>query len=653
MKMICRSLLVCMTAAACLQTADAPDTNSSPLRLTFLHTADIHSRLLPYDLTPAATDTNLGLLAENAPFGGAARLAYLVKRERERSQRVVHVDAGDCFEGAPIYNLFHGEVEMRLTSYLQPDAVVIGNHEFDSGVTNYVTQLANWGTFTNLAANYVFPDWRDQKNSQLGKYTQPFTVVDADGIRVGIIGMANLSSLNSIGEGGNSLQITPLEQNEVLRHYVDFLRPSVDLLVVLSHMGVNEDENMVSGYEKVVRSDRIEPNWVKIEDLQGGNSLVFIPGVGDIDLIFGGHNHIVLNPPLELLQVDGKHKTLITHSGAFAKYLGRLDTVIDNDPSAPPGTRRKQVISHKFQVFPVDNRLANLEDPNVVKLLQPYTLALTGQVDLTRYVGYAPRLIQRTSTGQSGDAPLGDVVAESMRVRRRVEAEFSLTNTLGMRDNIYPGPITQEEMFNVFPFENTIVVMYLSGYDVQDLFNFATESSAGRGCSPQAQIAGIRYTQNCAQVLANQKQGATFQNEAQNITINGEPLSLTQEYKAAVNNYIAAGGSGFDVLKRNTQQFDTGVSLRDGLVDYFNTFPTCATYEKQNNICTLKDASSQALCKDLQTYAALPCIVADSDGRIQQQFVLSTQQGDTQSTDGGDSDVNDGTEDAETHHAIP
>ena len=634
-----RLLFVVLAASACLQSGDIPNTDATPLRLTFLHTADIHSRLLPYDITPALTDTSLGLLRENGPFGGAARLAYLIKRERSRSQRVLHLDSGDCFEGAPIYNLFQGEVEMRFMSYLQPDAVVIGNHEFDSGVTNYVNQLSKWASFPVLAANYVFPDWRDPHNNQLGKYAAPYEVFNTDGITIGVIGMANLSSLNSIGEGGNSLQIMPLEQNEILRHYVSLLRPNVDLLVVVSHLGLPEDPNLVTGYEHVVRTDLIEPNWTKLEDLSNGNSRVFIPGVDGVDVIFGGHLHVVLNPPREVKQADGR-TTLIVHSGAFAKYLGRLDVVVDNDATAPAGTRRKKILSHKYQVFPVDNRLAHLEDANVVKLMQPYTLQLANRVDLTRYVGYAPQIIKRSAAGQSGDAALGNLVADSMRVRRRVEAEFALTNSLGIRDDIYPGPVTLEEMFNVFPFENTITVVYMSGYDVQDLFDFATERGASRACKPQAQIAGVRYIQNCAQVLANQQQGASFVHPAQDITINGAPLSLTQTYKVAVNNYIAAGGSGFDVLKRNTQKFDTGIDIRDGLVDYMRSFPSCANYEQANGICKLTDNASQALCADLQKYGDLPCIAAKQDGRIQLQLVLGKDQGQVNGSSAGGGSTN-------------
>lgn len=609
------------------------------MRLTFLHTSDIHSRLVPYTFEPSATDESLGLLAENAPYGGAARLAYLVKRERERSQRVMHLDSGDCYQGAPIGNFKQGEAEIRFMSMLKTDAVVIGNHEFDSGVNTYVNQLSQWMKYTNLAANYVFPDWKNPNNNQLGKYAQPFAIYDLEGVKIGVIGMANLSSLNSIGEGGNSLGITPMEQNSVVRHYVDFLHPIVDLVAIVSHLGMHEDEEVIRGYEHIVNvecnenvKDRrycLQPDWEVIEYLPENRARVWIPGVSDVDIIFGGHLHIALNPPKVVEAPNGRH-TLIVHSGAFAKYLGRLDVMVEPDKVVIDGEERtlgKKIATHKFQLFPVDNRLAAFEDAEVARMMEPYLLGLNRDLDLSRVIAYAPRLIPRRGNSNSGDSPLANLLTEAMRARRRVEAEFSITNTLGIRDNIYPGPITLETMFNIMPFENTVTVMYLSGRDVQDLFDFVTFRSASRGCQPQAQIAGVRFTQNCARVLENERTGETI-HAAEDILINGAPIDPNGTYKMATNNYVAAGGSGFQVLKRNTQKFDTGVSLRDSFIDYVTThFPSCSVYAVETGVCDLDDPESQRVCEELRKYPDVPCIEGAQDGRIQQKFVLSEDAG--------------------------
>ena len=79
----------------------------------------------------------------------------------------------------------------------------------------------------------------------------------------------------------------------------------VDVLVLVSHLGLDEDEGLAS--------DRDALDGVGVES---------IPLEG-VDIILGGHLHIVLNPPKVVSHANGG-RTVLVHSGAFAKYVGRL-----------------------------------------------------------------------------------------------------------------------------------------------------------------------------------------------------------------------------------------------------------------------------------------------------------------------------------------
>ncbi len=611
---------------ACLFEGELRELSGVSTRLTLLHTSDLHSRLFPFELAPNAGDRAMGLHEANAPFGGVARLGYLIKRERRRSGRVLHLDSGDCFQGAPVFNEFLGDPEIRYQSLVGLDAAVVGNHEFDAGPHNLVEQYERFGSYDLLAANYITPDSDDPNHHRLGAMTRPYSLYQLDGLKVAVIGMANLGSLTSIGEGGNSLDITPMEQNETVRRYVNLLHGSVDLIVVLSHLGLTEDEELIVGYEKVVWRDRLPEGWEVREDLGDGRVVAWVPGVSGIDIIMGGHLHVVLNPPKRVTDVDGR-EVVLAHSGAFSKFLGRLDAVLVDDEEFGG----KRVASHKYQVFPVDQRLAQYEDKEITQMLEPYLLQLNTRLDLRRPVAYAPRTILRHSRTGKGDSGLGNLVAESMQLRRGIDAQFSLTNTLGIRDNFYAGVITLEDMFNVFPFENSLTMMYLSGREVQELVDYITERSASRGCQSQAQVAGISFTMNCAQVLANARDPdpENYISPGEDILINGEPLVWDHSYKLATNDYIASGGSGFKVLKRNTTKVHTHVSLRDSLVDRMRQLPSCRAYEAAAGVCDEADDTSQELCRKIGgvgripgqpeaqgTYADLPCVLGIEDGRI-------------------------------------
>jgi 5'-nucleotidase len=535
--------------AACFPEPHPVDLEGQAVRMTVLHTSDIHSRLLPYKYTPLYTDEQLGLdpaywIPEGfAPqtVGGAARMATVVARERARARRVLHLDSGDVFQGAPIFNQFAGEVEMRVLSQLGVDAAVVGNHEFDRGAENYSEQLAMHSSIHSLAANYRFEDPDRPWNNALRTLTKPYVIFYLDGLRVGVIGMGNLSSISSIGEGDNSLDVEPQGNLWSARHYSDLIAPYTDLIIVVSHLGLSDDEEIA----------RRVPN---------------------VDVIIGGHLHLVMDPPKVVesevaTTADGRPKQVVVcHSGAFTKFLGRLDLVV----------RDGEVLSHDYEVIPLDNRVP--ENGDMQDLLEPYERELKQQLDLDRVVARSSDVIRRFGVS-GGDSPLGNLVAEAMQLRPGIETDFGMTNSLGIRADIQRGDITVEEIFNVLPFDNTIVTMFLTGTEVQEVFDYVTRRSAGRGCNAQVQISSARFVMDCTTERARDVTvGGTWEScvtdddcskdeEICSSRACGVPIVPTAVYELATNNYIARGGSGFQVLERNTTQTDHGVSMRDAVLE--------------------------------------------------------------------------------------
>jgi 5'-nucleotidase len=586
-------LLATLLSAGCLkEPAQQPNLAGQDVHLTVIHTADLHSRIFPYQFAPGAIDKGLGLLPSHgdiAVVGGAARVAMVVKRERKESERAIHIDSGDIFEGAPVFNLFTGEAEMRAWSRMGVAAMALGNHEFDKGAVNLELMKNQWGSFPILAANYIFTDPTDPTQPKLRDVIDPFTIINSDGLKIGIIGMGNLSSLQGIIEGGNSLGVRPIDATQALQEAVKVLRPQVDLLIVLSHLGLDEDEAAAQE-----NSDNVSDQ----------NEMAAIEGV---DVVFGGHLHIVLNPPKDLLHPTtsnpGSH-TVLCHSGAFAKYVGRLDLVVHvADPNVPNDF--PNVKSYTYKLIPIDDSIP--DDPDMANMLEPYQLAMNTKLNLTQNYAVIPCNVSQStcpkvvrSDPDGGDSQLGNLVATAMRLRKRVEADFGLTNSLGIRTDFESGPLNLEEMYNVFPFDNTITTMYLSGDEIGRMMDFVANKSAMRGCKTQAQVSGLWFLMDCqagiscgpfasdgtpaTHCTADRTTGAMNQDGPLLIgdncinNINGCTYVLpNSEYRVAVNDYIAAGGSGFTVLKNNTTKFNTGISLRDALIDYIRALPSTNT----------------------------------------------------------------------------
>lgn len=611
----------------CTQTRETPNLVGQDMRLTLLHTSDIHSRILPYTVTPNRFERQDGLVIENKPFGGIARMATVVEDERRRATRSLWLDSGDIFQGAPIFNLFHGEAEVRALSRAGLDVSVLGNHEFDAGSRNLFNQLDNWSSYMPIAANYLFDKPRNPDERSLNDIVEPFVVYDLDGVSVGVIGMGNYSSMTGIFEGGNSLGIRPINSTDVIRRYVGLLRPVVDVVVVVSHLGLDEDEGL--------SSDELETDILNPFPLQG------------VDLILGGHLHVVLDPPKVIPNDDQGHQTIVVHSGAFAKYVGRLDIVVrmgedNNDPK-----KRSRITAFTYENLPIDSRIP--EHPDLVELLRPYTLRLNDTINLDGVFAYinAEDGIDR-SHDSGGDSQLGNLVARTMQTRAGVEAEFALTNSLGIRTDFDPGILTREQMFNVFPFENDIVIMYLSGTEVQAMLDFVSQRSSGRGCRTQAQVSGIWFdmvcdSEACPKVCDSENRCEAPRACAKNIALgencrNGNPngsidfatcnaLEHNSVYRVAVNDYIAQGGSGFDVLERNTFKQYTNITIRDAFVQFLRTQKTCP-----ESICVNMDSTGEAsdtedggnTCVSVQSlYGTIACIdntLEPHDGRIRAIF---------------------------------
>jgi 5'-nucleotidase len=616
--------LAVAVAAGCTTEREPPNLVGQDVRLTFIHTSDIHSRLFPYFFVPNRFDQGYGLVPENAPFGGMARIATIVKRERAEASRSLWLDSGDCFQGAPVFNMFKGEAEVRSLSLAGIDGAVVGNHEFDLGAANLLKQIDDWAHYPFLAANYVFDDPVNPDQKGLSDVVEPYRIYDVDGLKVGVIGMANWSSMTGIFDGGNSLGIRPIEDAQVVREYVRLLRPVVDVVVLVSHLGLDEDEGLATD------DDAFEGVGVESIPLEG------------VDVILGGHLHIVLNPPKVLTHEDGS-QTVLVHSGAFAKYVGRLDLVVRVGEDNGDPDKRSRVTAFAYDNIPVDSTIP--PDPDVTELLWPYSVALNKEIDLDGVFAYTckgdsgqcgDKILRNDLSG--GDSQLGNLVARSMQVRSGVEAEFAITNSLGIRADFEPGPLTIEQMFNVFPFENSITVMSLSGTEVQETLDFVARKSASRGCRTQAQVAGIFWDMVCDGDCPDGRSAC-----AKNIVIGDDcrlggdpdadidpnkcpPLEPTGLYRVAVNDYIAAGGSGFDVLERNTSKEDTGVSLRDALIDFLRTQGSCCQ-TAEGGSCMLSTADLVDFTDDqgrtvAELYGEIACLrdYEDHDGRIRAVF---------------------------------
>lgn len=251
-------------------------------KITILHTNDWHSRIEPF---PMDGSRNQGL-------GGAAARASMIKKIRTQEKHVLLLDAGDIVQGTPYFNFFAGEPEIKLMNEMKYDAVTIGNHDFDNGLTG-LQHMVKSATFPFVAANYHF------NNTPLQHLTQPYKLFQFGQIKIGVLGVGispdELIPRNLFGDTFYTDALKEANRCAAELKY-DY---KCDMVICLSHLGYQYTTKKLSDEVLAQESE-------------------------NIDLIIGGHTHTFLEKPKEF--VNKKNKAVVVNQVGWAGLkLGRLD----------------------------------------------------------------------------------------------------------------------------------------------------------------------------------------------------------------------------------------------------------------------------------------------------------------------------------------
>lgn len=258
------------------------------LKLTILHTNDVHSRIDPFPMDGG----------RNAGRGGILRRGAMIDSIRRRGNPVLLLDAGDFFQGTPYFNLFGGEVEIKSMTALGYDAATIGNHDFDGGIDGLAKQLKH-SNFSLLTSNYDFSD------TVMHDKVEPYKIFTYGEIKVGVFGVGiELDGLvpKSLYKATRYQDPVPIANRtaKLLKaekgcHYV----------ICLSHLGYS------------YKHDKIDD--VKLAKLTRG-----------IDLIIGGHTHTFMKQADIQQNLDGD-AVLVNQVGFAGIRLGKIDVYFEKN----------------------------------------------------------------------------------------------------------------------------------------------------------------------------------------------------------------------------------------------------------------------------------------------------------------------------------
>lgn len=292
---------------------------------------------------------------------------------------------------------------------------------------------------------------------------KPYIILRVNGLRVAVLG-AMTDSLNTLTTPKLLGDWHTLPLLATVRKYAAELKPQSDLVVLLAHITAEE--------EQAVLND-----------------------VPDVSVIVSGHIHRGIDKPLER---DGR---VMVRVKGYGEEVGRLDLQVDTEKKAPA--------SYTWKIIPVDD--AKLQPvPEVAAAVKHWEDEVTARVD--RPLAVSKRAFTKVQVKALIEQALRDETG----------ADFAHMNLGGVRDVIPAGQLRERNIWDIMPFDNTVVVGSFKGRDLPK------------------------------------------------VVIGDRPIDPDRTYTLAVSDYTAANQETKENLQTTGLQFPHEVGLmRDLLIDWF------------------------------------------------------------------------------------
>ena len=439
-----------------------------------------------------------------------ANVSSYLKELRAEGVQPVLIDVGDNLQGDNAAYYFNyvavdaAHLFPRIAAYLGYDAVVVGNHDIETGHEVY-DRVARELKTPYLAANAAFDrdengvaDMDEQGGSKQGSdsYFQPYCVVERGGVKVAVIGMTNAnikSWLSSNRWHGMDFQQIDVMAQAVVDHVIEKEKPHVVVLAV--HSGTGTD-----------LADR------------ENEALYLASTVRGVDLVINGHDHRALAKEVE----NPAGNVILLNEGTKAAYVGEADFTLQ--------VRNGKVVAKTvdYQLVPMDRYPA---DPDYVS---------TFKDDFNKVKEFATRPIGMLSDNiflaDALDGPSSYIHLVQTVQLSASGADISFAAPLTTGGVVPRGVIEFQDLVSIYKFENQLYIVEMTGRQVKDYLEYSYDNWVNRK--------GPSYNWDSADGICYEVSKSAPMGERVRIfgMTDGTPFDLDKTYQVAMTSYRAAGG---------------------------------------------------------------------------------------------------------------
>jgi len=432
-------------------------------------------------------------------------LAGAIWAQKGADKDTLALDAGDTFHGLMFINLSQGSNMARLMNLSGYDAMTPGNHDFNFGSQRLI-ELAGMLNFPVLSANLM--------NKDKTQYIfRPYKSYEFNGVKVAVIGLSTPETAYKTNPL-NVKEVAFTDPIAVARELMPKLRASHDVVIGLMHMGI--DKSSVVTTEQLAKA---------------------VPG---FDIIIDGHSHTTLPKGMKV------GNTLICQTGCHGQALGKVELVVKDHK-----LRKAQASLLNRQGV---EKLAKMPDEGVAQALQEISTQV--KMETETVVAESPRtLTAAREIVRTQESELGNLAADALR--QATEADVAMVNGGSLRTALPAGKITKGAVLDIFPFNNRVITLAVDGKTLKSMLELSVQYLPAT-FGGFLDVSGVNFTVD-TKAPAGQRVSA--------VMVQGQPLEEGKTYTVAVNDFTAAGGDGYNMLKGAQVKGDFG-PLEDIFVAY-------------------------------------------------------------------------------------
>ena len=317
-----KKLLCSLFALSAISAAIAQEVN-----IKLLGTSDVHGRIVPWSYGADVEDKS----------GSYAQIATYVKDVRKNNKNVVLVEVGDAIQDNQV-DVFAKDKKYykdhpipKVLNEMKYDVFVLGNHEFNFGM-KALDEILKDIKAKKLTANFYY-----KKNDK--RYIDATTIIEKDGVKLGIIGLSTPMSAKFEEDTGNLKDMKFTSPTEEARTQVEKLKAKgVDAIIVIAHMGIdNENKIPDTGMRDVINA------------------------VDGIDVVIAGHMH--KDVPSETIK-----NTLITEPHRYGTVVSEVDLTFDINDKKEVKLVKKESKTVPVKALEADKKIEEIYKPYHEKL---------------------------------------------------------------------------------------------------------------------------------------------------------------------------------------------------------------------------------------------------------------------------------------------